>query len=196
MSPEAAEQRKIVLHADGCSQEYHLNMQREPTREFAAQALADATDTVLRIVKESGCAVDARFTGSKDSFDITISASPALKLPIEKPRALEIIAERVSRTQQLSSEDEGAQSVDWDRWHHLLDARDSRHLDQDEELEFDLMTEIVAEIDADEEVRARAAMDPLIRQHEQVLASIRQLTDRVELLADKPTSSPRSKGRR
>ena len=74
-------------------------------------------------------------------------------------------------------------SVDWDRWHDLLDIREQRALTQQEQAEYDRMAETVARLDAEEAATSNAAVDSLVKRHERVLASIERLTEAVRQAA-------------
>lgn len=78
-----------------------------------------------------------------------------------------------------------AGSVDWDRWHDLLDIKAKRQLTNSEEREYQVFTEIVARLDAEEEEAADAALDHLASEHERVLDSIRRLTAAVRAAAER-----------
>lgn len=67
-------------------------------------------------------------------------------------------------------------SVNWDRWHELLDSRAQRPLTTIEEKEYEEYAQIAAKLDAEEAKTAEVAMDGLVKEHERVLDSIRSLT--------------------
>lgn len=69
-----------------------------------------------------------------------------------------------------------AKSVDWNRWHELLDIRDKRGLTPDEEAEHQRFAHIAAQLDAEEGKAADAALDKLVKEHERRLASLERLT--------------------
>ena len=70
-----------------------------------------------------------------------------------------------------------AKSVDWDRWHELLDFRDKRALTTSEEQEYEEYARIAAQLDAEEGKAADAALDKLVKEHERRLASLERLVD-------------------
>jgi len=79
--------------------------------------------------------------------------------------------------------------VDWDRWHELLDLRDSRALTAEEQLEYAQIAEVVSRLDEEEAQLGGGAVDALVRKHERVLDSIERLTQAVNAAADRLADS-------
>lgn len=74
--------------------------------------------------------------------------------------------------------------VDWDRWHELRDIMDKRGLTHSEEKEYQRFVRIVARLDAEAARAADVGLDGLVKEHENVIASIRRLTAAVRAAAE------------
>ncbi len=74
-------------------------------------------------------------------------------------------------------------SIDWDRWHELLDRRDEGVLALCEEIEYAELQRAVSQLDAEEDAIATSALRGLAERHERVLSSIARLTEAVKAAA-------------
>ena len=81
-------------------------------------------------------------------------------------------------------------TIDWDRWHDLLDIRDRDGFTPDEQVEYDRFAQIVAKLDAEDAAIAAPGVAELVEAHERVLASIEELTKAVRSAANR-TGAPK-----
>lgn len=86
--------------------------------------------------------------------------------------------ENATQAIEISWTELGA-DADWDRWHELLDIRDNRGLNAEEQTEYDRLAIIAARLDQQEELATAYAVSSLEDRHQQVIASIERLVEAV-----------------
>ena len=106
---------------------------------------------------------------------ILISFTPARILQEQSGGALTaLLPQRVNDTDE---QEEADRLVDWDRWHELLDIRDTRGLNEEESLEYATYQAIVDKLDRAEERSSLPGFEDRSRNQKEVLALIERLTE-------------------
>ena len=75
--------------------------------------------------------------------------------------------------------------INWDRWHNLLDIQARREFTETEQREYNQYVTIVDKLDENEAAQCRPYVKALVKKHNKVISSLRQLTRAVYRAANR-----------